>query len=93
MLTLCSVGQVWTLRYEGQGTSRAGREPQALEGISTNLVDVGRLAALVCTDQVECGMALLGTGVTSLWVLTFPCSALGSLRLPSVSAIYSCWVF
>lgn len=40
-------------------------------------MDVGRLAALVYTNRVECGMALLGTGVTSLWVPTFPCSALG----------------
>lgn len=42
-------------------------------------MDVGLLAALVYTGQVECGMTMLGTGVSSLWVPTFPCSALGRL--------------
>lgn len=49
-------------------------------GISTNPVDVESLAASVCIGQMESGAALLGLGVSSLWVPTLLCSAIGGLE-------------
>lgn len=46
-------------------------------GISTNPVDVEPLTASVCIGQMESGAALLGLGVSSLWVPTLLCPAIG----------------
>ena len=71
------VGQVGTLRYQGARKKEDGQETVKTLGNFNNPVDFEPLASLVCTGQMECGTALLGICVSSLWVPTMPCSALG----------------
>lgn len=69
--------------WEGLDLNILGTEKESRWGspsilaISTNPVDVEPLAALVCIGPMECGAALPGIGVSSFWIPTLLCPAIG----------------